>query len=180
MNRIPKDMQLGSKFSSNGDGDFTVIAYHSYEKVLIEFIDTGCKIETTTGQIRQGSVKDKLKPTVYGVGFVGCGEHKPTICGVITEQYAAWHGMVRRCYSKESLERYPTYNGCTVCSEWLNFQTFADWFDNNKPNCDTRINVDKDIKLTGNRVYCPEYCSIVPQAENIKESNKRRWSNKNG
>ena len=37
----------------------------------------------------------------------------------ICKYYEVWKNMLRRCYSKKSLESYPSYNGTSVCSEWL-------------------------------------------------------------
>ena len=44
--------------------------------------------------------------------------------------YERWVSMLRRCYSPRSLEKYPTYKGCTVCEEWLTFSTFKKWMEN--------------------------------------------------
>jgi len=71
--------------------------------------------------------------------------------------------MINRCYSEKSHKRHPTYKECTVCDEWHNYQTFADWFDNNYID---EYHLDKDIKVEGNRVYSPAFCGFVPQSDN--------------
>ena len=44
--------------------------------------------------------------------------------------YTVWESMLKRCYSKKSLESYPTYIGTSVCSEWLYAAEFKKWMDN--------------------------------------------------
>jgi hypothetical protein len=74
-----------------------------------------------------------------------------------------------RCYSKKYQKLYySSYIGCTVCNEWLNFQTFADWYNEHLykiPN--ERVEIDKDILIPNNKVYSPETCMIVPQSINL-------------
>ena len=99
--------------------------------------------------------KQKL---VYGVGVNDIDEpiYKN---GSILKFYATWHGMLRRCYSKKYQTRYPTYRGCSVCSEWLSLSTFKIWFDANYRD---GMSLDKDILIQGNKVYSPETCRFVP------------------
>jgi hypothetical protein len=44
--------------------------------------------------------------------------------------YTVWTDMLRRCYSKKYLERYPTYIGTRVCSEWLYAAAFKNGWRN--------------------------------------------------
>lgn len=81
--------------------------------------------------------------------------------------------MLNRCYSG----KYPTYEDCYVCEEWLNYQNFAEWFYQNYYEVDNEImNLDKDILYKGNKVYSPETCVFVPQRINTLfiKSNKIR------
>ena len=61
-------------------------------------------------------------------------------------------------------EKEPTYKECTVCTEWHNFQAFAEWYENNYyeiPN--ESMSLDKDILFKGNKIYSPETCVFVPK-----------------
>jgi len=79
--------------------------------------------------------------------------------------------MLRRCYSKKYQSTRPTYIGCTVCDEWLNFQNFAKWYDENyyefENNSKRGMNLDKDILNKNNTIYCPEYCVYVHDRINL-------------
>lgn len=67
--------------------------------------------------------------------------------------------MIRRCYCEKNLTRKPAYRGCTVCTKWLNYSTFKEWFDLNYIE---GYAIDKDILVEGNREYSPEKCCFVP------------------
>lgn len=71
--------------------------------------------------------------------------------------------MLRRCYSAASLERYPTYTGCTVCKNWLSLAKFQEWFDNNYVE---GHHLDKDIIKPGNKIYGPQFCCFISPALN--------------
>ena len=83
--------------------------------------------------------------------------------------------MLRRCYSKNSLDASPTYNDCSVCDEWLNFQNFAKWHNENYYEvANESMHLDKDILKKGNKIYSPETCIFVPSNINKLIINRRR------
>lgn len=156
-------------YTSNNCGDFKVIKYNSYMSVLVEFINTGYVTTTRTEHIINGSVKDKLYPSVCGIGCIGVGDHGVKSNGK-TGKYNTWKCMLERCYNPKSSKTNPTYIECSVCKEWLNFQVFADWFDENYID---GCHIDKDIKIKGNKVYSPEACMFVSQAENTIDAHAK-------
>lgn len=75
--------------------------------------------------------------------------------------------MLCRAYCKKYHKKRPTYENVIVCSEWLNFQNFAEWyykqpFFNAKDYNGKPYQLDKDILFKGNKVYSPETCCFVP------------------
>ena len=107
---------------------------------------------------------------------MGVGKYKTKENGRHTKSYKTWHDMIMRVYKKEE-NRNQYYKICRVCDEWHNYQNFAKWFEENYyeiPDC--VIHLDKDICKKGNKVYCPEYCSFVPQDINeiFTKCNKSR------
>ena len=77
--------------------------------------------------------------------------------------YAVWESMLKRCYSKKSLERNQTYIGTSVCSEWLSATAFKKWMEQQdwQGKC-----LDKDIIVPGSKLYSPETCAFVLNATN--------------
>ncbi len=127
--------------------------------------------EATLSNIRNGQVKNKLHPTVCGVGFIGVGTHKVSELRTTTRQYRLWKSMMERCYSVKYLRKRPTYRGCHVCDRWHNFQLFCEdicklvgyeaWL--NKSN---NMQLDKDIRIVGNKMYSCATCMFVSAHDN--------------
>lgn len=78
--------------------------------------------------------------------------------GVRCPFYATWVNMLGRCYSEAYKKTRPTYSGCSVCHEWLTFSNFRSWMV--KQDWEGK-QIDKDIIITGNKVYSPKTCIFV-------------------
>lgn len=78
------------------------------------------------------------------------------------KSYIVWSGMLRRCYSKKSLIKYPSYNYTIVCPEWKVYSNFKKWFDKNYIE---GYEIDKDVKSKHPivKMYCPEECCFIPR-----------------
>jgi len=77
--------------------------------------------------------------------------------------YIRWKNMIKRCYSASFHKIQPTYKDCSVCEEWLTFSNFKAWMI--KQNWQDR-HLDKDIIITGNKVYSPEMCIFISKEIN--------------
>jgi hypothetical protein len=103
---------------------------------------------------------------VYGVGVCTKGECKAYENGNKTKAYYTWKNMLKRCYSPNYQAENPTYIRCKACDEWLDFQVFAKWFEESYPNDGGLYQLDKDLKVVGNKVYSPKTCLFVSGAVN--------------
>ena len=102
---------------------------------------------------------------IYGVAYNSLGKHKATLGGVNTAAYAAWYNMLKRCYYHKLHTKQPTYKECSVASDWLDFQVFAEWYCGNKfYECGYQL--DKDILIPNNKVYNSDACCLVPHEIN--------------
>ena len=106
------------------------------------------------------------KNLVYGVGVYELGEYPAKVNGKHNAAYKCWQSMLRRIYDEPFQEKWPTYKGCTVCDDWKNYQTFAKWYWAQKCAGLPKTHLDKDIIKKGNKHYCPEYCSLIPESVN--------------
>jgi len=105
---------------------------------------------------------DKL---VYGVGYNSSERRRAlslTVHETTSPVYRRWLDMLTRCYKS----RAAAYEGCTVCRKWLDFQEFADWFVAQTYSGAEDAELDKDILDPINKIYSPEYCSVVPRVIN--------------
>lgn len=76
------------------------------------------------------------------------------------------HGKIlQRAYCPKYQARYPTYIGCSVSDEWLEYQEFAEWFENHEYS-KHGYHLDKDLLLPDNKIYAPDRCVFVPQELN--------------
>ena len=72
--------------------------------------------------------------------------------------YTSWSGMLQRCYSEAYHHKKPTYRGCKVCDEWLIFSNFKRWMEQQDWQ---GKHLDKDLLVTGNKVYSPDTCVFI-------------------
>lgn len=163
----PADMMTGSRHDTARRGWVIVMAYHNANNVEVYFENTGYPTKTSSHSLRNGAdLRDPLAVTVFGVGRIGTGPHSAHANGVDTPAFRIWRAMLRRCYGDE---HRPTYEGCSVCAEWLDFQTFAGWFE---LNYRSGYELDKDIRIPGNKQYSPGACQFVTKQQNLAA---RRW-----
>ena len=103
---------------------------------------------------------------VYNMGYLGLEKCKEN--GVHIKSYEVWHEMLKRCYSKNLHKKRPTYIGCTTYEEWLCYDNFKKWYDENFYQIGNEtMCLDKDILIKGNKIYSPETCIFVPQNINV-------------
>jgi len=168
-------IDLSAVYSSNGSGDFRIVNYVDYCDVEIEFINTGFRLITSSGNIMKGSVKDRLYHSVFGVGFIGDGIHRVSVKRIHTKAYSSWKRMLERCYCSKFQSKNKSYIGTVVCDEWCNFQAFADWYNLNYID---GLHLDKDVKQKNviNKVYGPDTCCFITIADNTIEAIARDFS----
>ncbi len=129
-------------------------------KVRILFHKTGYERTVRSGDIRTGKIKDHMRPSVYGVGYIGFGAYSKLKYKKI---YDDWCNMLCRCYSSAFHSRQKTYIECSVHPDWHNFQTFAEW---HTKNYTEGMDLDKDLLIKGNLIYSEKTCVFVTRSLN--------------
>lgn len=115
----------------------------------------------------RGRIKCPYEPRFSGKGYMGEGKYNSITNNIINKAYESWVRMLSRCYSEKYHKLRPSYKDCIVCDEWLNFQNFAQWYENNYYEIlGETMHLDKDILVKNNKIYSPETCIIVPQRIN--------------
>jgi predicted DNA-binding protein (UPF0251 family) len=113
----------------------------------------GCKLS----QIFSATAKKHM--TVHGLS-----NHK---------LYAVHRAIIARCYCSTN-KSYKDYGakGVTVCDEWKNSAlNFIHWALAN--GWSEGKEIDKDTKISGNKVYSPETCRVISKLENSRHSHSR-------
>lgn len=159
----------GEQYKSAQDGVFYIVKDNGWENVEIIF-PSGYTSKATRNQIKKGQVKDRFKKTYFGVGFIGGVEFKTK--GESSMAYYRWRHMLARCYDKKTKDLKPTYKECIVCEEWHNYQNYARWFHDNFVE---GFDVDKDIRIDGNKIYSPETCKFVSHQKNSEKATAKKY-----
>ena len=107
---------------------------------------------------------------VCGAGF-NDKTRPANVDGKDVKEYGLWRSMLERCFSEKYQTRYPTYKGCNVSDNFLNYSFFYDW-------CQEQIGfgkvdekgrswcLDKDLLFIGNKTYSETTCVFVPHEIN--------------
>lgn len=156
-------------------GKFKIISYENAKNVRIKFVKTGYETVGGLGNIRKGVIKDRMLPSVFGVGFMG-GKYKSKINGKHTKEYILWRSMLQRCYDEKFIKDFPTYTKAVTSENFNNYDWFYEW-------CNKQIGfglegfeLDKDLLVKGSKVYSEDTCVFLPKEINnvlIKRDNDR-------
>lgn len=114
----------------------------------------------------------------YGIGINDSTFQVSTLINghkVSHRAYAAWTGILQRCYSEKFQKDHPTYSGCEVYEGWLYFSNFLPWW---RENFNEGCEIDKDILVPGNKIYSPDTCIYVPRFINCFVTDCERRGNK--
>ena len=99
-----------------------------------------------------------MKKLIQGVG-INDADYKIRKGKSLCPYYRRWTDMIKRCYSDKFKQSRPTYEGCTVCSEWLTFSNFKSWME--KQDWKGKA-LDKDLLSFKGFTYSPETCVFIP------------------
>lgn len=152
--------RVGEKHITNEGYTIEIVECFSAKNCTIKFEDEITIKNREYVNIVKGKIKNPLHKSVYGVGYFGIVKYSQKRHPKV---YQTWTSMLTRCYNLKFQEKHPTYIGCSVVKQWHNFQSFAEWYENNYKE---GFDLDKDILLKGNKIYSPETCTFIPHEIN--------------
>jgi hypothetical protein len=157
----------------NNSGDVFELLEEYEEKIgkrkwvfwVIRFEETGYTRIVYKYNAEKGKVRDLYKPSFCGIGYQG--EFKKI--SYWKQARRLWENMLKRCYDSNYKAGYYG-KGYSVDKRWHcfanfledlpglgNFHKWIEGFNKKRP----QYNLDKDLKLINNKVYCKQYCSFV-------------------
>jgi thymidylate synthase len=154
------------------------------DKYLLQFLDTGTIVESSSANFKNSRVKDPYSLTFLGVGCYGIVNKKDYT--YYKEAYNIWASMMNRCYNKDR-HHYKWYGakGIVVSSRWKCFEFFIkdmclltgfeEWVLSLKGDKKDRLQLDKDY-LKAN-YYGKDSCVFLPKNLNVGISNMDRVQN---
>ena len=165
LNDIDVKSSVGVVCKSKSFGDFKIVEYKGYNNVVIEFLETGYRKSCDAKEVKTGSVKDKLLPTVLGVGIVG-DKYKTKVDGKHTKEYSIWRGLFKRCYDEKFHKNNITYVECEVVGNFIYYDKFFDWCNKQIGFGVDGFEIDKDLLIKGNKYYSEDFCVFLPKEIN--------------
>lgn len=148
---------------NNFGNKMRIILYNNANDITVKF-DNGYITKSRYDVFKAKQIKSPYDKTVENLGYLGEGKY----IDLSSDSYSKWNNMVLRCYSKVEHKRYPHYKDCIICEEWLNYQNFAQWYEENFYQIDNEVMcLDKDILHKGNKIYSPITCVFVPERINL-------------
>ena len=158
----------GLTFKTKACGDVLVLEYNGALSVNVKFVDTGYTTTTRVEDLNNGTIRDYLKPSVFGVGILGAPNKTK---GGLSKEYTIWCRVLERCYDGKRHKNYQTYEQCTVSDNFRHFLYFEEWCEaqvgfSSKDGKGKPFALDKDILLKGNKVYSEDTCVFVPNSLN--------------
>lgn len=163
----------GKVFQTNNCGKIKVLKYNNSLSVDCIFIDTGTIVNTQSGRLKIGSIRDYMTPSVCSVGYIG-SDISPSTDIKYAESYKKWLNMIERAYSIKCHVVRPNYEKCEVAKDWHNFTIFNKWFEINNIH---GFEIDKDL-LSSGTLYSENTCVFLPRAINMALQSDRVQSNK--
>ena len=149
--------------------DYTPGTRYTHPRATIRFLESGWVCNVCTANISRGKIKDCRAKSVCGVGYLDTDikipfhEHS-----ILRRAYDLWSNMLYRCYGDYA--KCHTYSDCTVDKRWHSFKNFLnsiqdlEGYDQWERGEDMQL--DKDIKVKGNRVYSADTCMFVTAPAN--------------
>lgn len=167
--------RLGKESYNNFGSKIIITKYNNKRDIDIYFPEYNWTIKNRQyDSFKTGTVKCPYEPRAWGHGYLGEGKYtffkdkKPTKC------YETWNNMLSRCFNDKRKETFPTYKNCIISDEWLNYQNFAKWFEENYYEIDgDYMCLDKDILIKNNKIYSEDTCLIVPNFINVMFTNHK-------
>jgi hypothetical protein len=153
----------------------------SNKRAVIRFMESGWTCNIQLSNLPLGKIKDRRKPSVYGVGYLDTDITIPTRGdSIIRRTYDLWANMLKRCYGDMYSRNWEYYHDVTVDKRWHSFKQFLStihlvdgytaW------EKDSSMHLDKDKKES--RVYGITGTCFITKEENAKLACLKRWHKK--
>lgn len=145
---------------------------------IVQFCESGYTTQANIFNVRLGKVADPYAKTFLGIGYLGEYEHPP----YWKQAKQLWSNMMKRCYNPKDYNGYFGYS--FVDTRWQCFANFLEdipslpnfegWL--NSKETGLKYNLDKDLKVEGNKTYSKELCMFVTEYENKHAGGLKRKS----
>ena len=170
--------RVGERGVNNFGSEMIIVRYRNVHNIDVYFPEYDWTYKGVYYKnFKKGNVKCPYERRIYEMGYIGEGKYKTGKNGRHTRCYNTWCHMLQRCYDEKCHKKYPTYIDCETSEEFLNFQEFGKWYEDNYYEVEgEKMCLDKDILIKHNKIYSPDTCVFVPEKINllfVKKDNDR-------
>ena len=173
--------RIGEIRTNNFGSKMMIVEYRKYSDIDIYFPEYNWMAKNKQyGDFKKGEIKCPYERRAFKIGYIGEGKYKTKENGKYTKVYKTWKSMLTRCYDSKFHKKEPIYIGCETSDEFLNFQNFGIWDEDNYYKVgNEKMCLDKDILVKHNKIYSPDTCIYVPERINLLfvKNNNRRGDN---
>lgn len=158
--------RVGETRTMNNGEEVKLIKYETAKNISVQF-ENGYIIENIAyDSFVNGVLSSIYAPHIEGIGYLGNSKiHNDN--GRIKKSYICWTNMIKRSCNRDFKEKHKTYANASSCKEWLCYEVFEDWYNDNYYEVSGEIMcLDKDILIKGNKMYSPNTCVFAPQSIN--------------
>lgn len=162
------DMHVGNHYHTR-NGLIEILEIIDLTNIRIKFLEHHYETIVKSSSIRNGEIKNYMKPSVCNIGFLGDGVYPSKINNKITPVYQVWKSMLNRVYKPGTQKLARQYAGTSIHIYWHNFQNFAAWYHDQIDHfnsVDFRWEIDKDLLFPCNKIYSSMTCCVIPNAIN--------------
>ena len=164
------NIYLNKTYTNKQGLNYKIVHYNTYYDIIVMF-DSGYIKSATMKEVKRNAIKDKLSPSVYGVGIVGI-RYNTKVDGKHAIEYGTWKNMLRRCYSEKCRHKFQSYDDCTVSENFKKYSYFYEWVNkqvgfNSVDDMGNIFQLDKDLLSKGNKIYSENTCVFLPLEINI-------------
>ena len=159
MSKTALKTDMVSKEYDTKFGKCAIIHYKNNKKVTVRFKETSYETTVKLLDLERGKVRDRLLPSVYGVGIIG---NKYKTVGENKKIYSLWCDMLRRCFSETYKIKYKTYANCTCSENFKSYEYFYEWCNKQIGSGLDGFDIDKDLLFKDNKLYSEDSCIFLP------------------
>lgn len=163
------NIRKGNVYSTT-HGEIIVLEVINGNKIKVRFIEYPYETTVNHYNLKAGVLKNPMRPSVCGIGYIGVGPYRSRINHKPTRSYSTWRNMLSRVYKPFNDALARNYSGTSVHPHWHNFQNFAEWYHQQIDHFGLVEHVwdlDKDLLVPGNRIYGPFTSCMIPKQVNV-------------
>lgn len=168
--------RIGEESINNQGEPMKIIEYIDCDNITVMFKESKTIVKSTYAHFKNGEIKDKnfkniIKKERTCIGNTTTKDKN----GNTKKSYNVWKGIIDRCCDEKFQKEHQSYQGCSICDEWLCYENFEKWYNENYYEIDGEMMcVDKDILYKNNKIYSPDTCIIVPTRINSMFKHRRK------